>query len=229
MKFRLISFVTCPYVQRARIALLYKRVVHETTFIELSDKPDWFLDISPRGKVPVLLVDNVPVFESSAICDLLEELVPAPALFPTDPVLRARDRAWFVYGSEDLFGPLYRLVTTAEEQPARAAWGQIAERLARLAPELEGRHWLSGDGTRFGMADVSIAPFFWRLRHLREMTGVDLLAGLPLIASWSDRLCTHDAVASSPPAAYATRASAALDRGPAWVRAHAGELLAPPP
>ena len=53
---KLISHKLCPYVQRAVIALNEKGVPFERIDIDLANKPDWFLKISPLGKVPVLLV-----------------------------------------------------------------------------------------------------------------------------------------------------------------------------
>ena len=53
-----ISHKLCPYVQRAVIALNEKGVPFERIDIDLANKPDWFLKISPLGKVPVLLVDD---------------------------------------------------------------------------------------------------------------------------------------------------------------------------
>lgn len=53
---KLISHKLCPYVQRAVIALLEKGVPFERIDIDLAHKPDWFLKISPLGKVPVLVV-----------------------------------------------------------------------------------------------------------------------------------------------------------------------------
>ena len=70
-----------------------KDVEFEVTFINLREKPDWFLEISPHGKVPVLKVDDDILFESNAIAEFLDETV-APRLHPEDPVARARNRAW---------------------------------------------------------------------------------------------------------------------------------------
>ena len=57
-KLTLISHKLCPYVQRAVIALTEKGVPFERIDIDLANKPDWFLKISPLGKVPVLLVET---------------------------------------------------------------------------------------------------------------------------------------------------------------------------
>ena len=73
-----------------------KDVDFEVTFVDLRDKPDWFLEISPHGKVPVLKVDDDVLFESNAIAEYLDEMV-EPRLHPTDPIKRARNRAWTDY------------------------------------------------------------------------------------------------------------------------------------
>src|SRR5512141_137086 len=99
---KLVSFDICPYVERSRIVLLEKRLPHEIAFIELSSKPAWFLEVSPMGRVPVLLVDGRPIFESMVINELLEELHPAPPLFPADPLARAEARGWIVFANDVL-------------------------------------------------------------------------------------------------------------------------------
>ena len=50
----LVSHLLCPYVQRAAIALAEKNVPFERVVIDLANKPDWFIAISPLGKVPLL-------------------------------------------------------------------------------------------------------------------------------------------------------------------------------
>ena len=52
----LISHDLCPYVQRAVIALTEKEVAFDRIYVDLANKPDWFLAISPLGKVPLLRV-----------------------------------------------------------------------------------------------------------------------------------------------------------------------------
>src|SRR5690606_14684875 len=61
----LVSHHLCPYVQRAVIALLEKGVPFERVYINLDEKPAWFRQISPLGKVPLLKVgDEAVLFES---------------------------------------------------------------------------------------------------------------------------------------------------------------------
>ncbi len=71
-RLRLISHKLCPYVQRAAIVAAEKRIDFERIDIDLAHKPDWFLAISPTGKVPVLEVTEADgsvhvLFESSVI------------------------------------------------------------------------------------------------------------------------------------------------------------------
>src|SRR5215813_4768403 len=90
-KLTLLSHDLCPYVQRAVIALTEKGVPFDRVIIDLADKPDWFLAISPLGKVPLLKVGDEVIFESAVILEYLEETQPNP-LYPADPLARARHR-----------------------------------------------------------------------------------------------------------------------------------------
>src|SRR6202795_4681002 len=96
-KYLLVSFKTCPWVQRAAIVLREKSIEFEFRHIEPDNRPDWFLAISPHKKVPVLRIDDtVSLFESNAIAEYLDETI-APRLHPEDPVARAVHRAWTDY------------------------------------------------------------------------------------------------------------------------------------
>src|SRR4051794_25978516 len=97
-RLRLISHKLCPYVQRAVIALTEKGVAFERVDIDLANKPDWFLAISPLGKTPVLQVGGTAIFESAVILEYLDETQPAP-LHPADPLKRAEHRGWMEFGS----------------------------------------------------------------------------------------------------------------------------------
>ena len=103
MALTLISHPLCPYVQRAVIALSEKRAPYERVDIDLRNKPQWFLDISPLGKTPVLKTGGAAIFESAVICEYLEDTL-APALHPADPLARAQHRAWIEFASATLNG-----------------------------------------------------------------------------------------------------------------------------
>ena len=119
-KYLLVSFKTCPWVQRAAIVLREKKIDFEFRHIDRDNRPDWFLAISPHKKVPVLRIDDtVSLFESNAIAEYLDETI-APRLHPDDPVQRAVNRAWTDYVpdfSDQVTGVAY----AADEAAARNA------------------------------------------------------------------------------------------------------------
>src|SRR5688572_7698813 len=96
-RYKLCSFKTCPWVQRAAIVLQEKKIPYDIDYIDANNRPAWFLAISPHSKVPVLQVDDRhALFESNAIAEYLDETA-APRLHPEDPIERARNRAWTDY------------------------------------------------------------------------------------------------------------------------------------
>ena len=113
MKPKLISFKLCPFVQKAVLTLLNKGVDFDIEYIDLENPPDWFEQISPLGKVPVLQVGDQVLFESSVIVEYLDE-VHGPSLHPDDPLEKAQNRAWMEFGNECLMNS-FNLIVAADE------------------------------------------------------------------------------------------------------------------
>ena len=107
----LASHVLCPYVQRAAIVLAEKGVSFERLDIDLANKPEWFLKVSPLGKTPVLLVGDEAICESAVICEYLEETA-LPRLHPPNALQRAQHRSWMEFSSAllNLIGAFYNAV-----------------------------------------------------------------------------------------------------------------------
>jgi len=214
MTLKLVSFSLCPFVQRAVIALREHGRPFDVEYISLANKPEWFLALSPRGKVPILVVEGRDViFESHAICEYLDETTTGARLMPSDPLLRARDRAWFSFVSDEIFLPMYRVEVAKDEAALDEARGPLTKALARLEHELADRAFLSGDGARFGMADVAIAPTFFRMAHMAAHYGLDLLVDSPKVAAWSARVRERPSVAGSVPSSWKDDYAAAVKRG----------------
>jgi glutathione S-transferase len=108
MALHLISFKTCPFVQRAVITLKHKDIDFDITYIDLADPPDWFLEMSPLKKVPVLKVDDEILFESAVINEYLDEITGGD-LQPKDPLARAKNRAWIEFASNMLGRALHQI------------------------------------------------------------------------------------------------------------------------
>lgn len=191
----LISFDICPFVERSRVVLEEKDVDYRSTDIDLSDKPDWFLEISPRGKVPVLVVDDEPVFESNVINELLEELYPEPSLFPEEPMERARARSWMAFVDNDLLGPVSTLYFEKDDEEAldeartdiRDGFDHVEEQLARH----DGPYFLEKG---FTLVDAAIAPIFTRWPIAEKYGHDDLLDGYEELPAYRDAVVERDSV-----------------------------------
>ena len=133
-KLVLISHRLCPYVQRAAIALAEKGVPFERVDIDLDAKPDWFLKLSPLGKVPVLKVGDRVIFESAVILEYLEDTQPKP-LHPADPLARAEHRAWIEFGSS-ILADLWGFYTAPDAETFAAKTAALEAKFARLETRL---------------------------------------------------------------------------------------------
>jgi glutathione S-transferase len=196
MKLELVSHTLCPYVHRAAAMMHEKGVPFERRYIDLKAKPDWFLAISPRGKVPVLLVDGQPLFESQAIIEFIDETHP-PSLLGSDPFDRARQRAW-VEVANDLSNAQYRLfiAPSPEEQGAAAEalsaiTGRYEEALASGVIAEEG----------FNLAHLALASSALRFAAVEKELGVRVLP--PRFESLVRRLAERPSIVKTVPDDYA--------------------------
>src|SRR5580765_2757072 len=153
---KLISHKLCPYVQRAVIALTEKGVPFERVDVDLANKPDWFLKISPLGKTPVLQVGDTAIFESAVILEYLEETQARP-LHPADPLDRAEHRAWIEFGSAVL-NDIAGFYAAKDEATFKAKIAQLEQRFARLEERSAATPWF--DGATFSLVDTVFGPVF---------------------------------------------------------------------
>ena len=197
---KLISHKLCPYVQRAVILLSEKGVPFERVDIDLGNKPDWFLKISPLGKTPVLLVGDKAIFESAVILEYLEETQPKP-LHPKDALTRAEHRAWIEFGSAVL-SDIWGLETAPDEAALKIKATQLEAKFSHLESRLIGTPWF--DGETFALVDVVFGPVFRYFDVFDEIGDFGILANKPKIARWrkslNARLSVRDAVSVEYPA-----------------------------
>ncbi len=189
-KLKLISFALCPFVQRAVITLLEKDVPHEVEYIDLNNPPAWFYDISTLEKVPVLLVDNEPLFESMPICEYLDEITPG-SLYPEDPFQRAKNRAWIEFGNE-LLGATYTYFSTTDEISYKQNLMTIKDRLETLNEVFTGGPYFNGE--RFSLVDAVYGPIFRNMQCLEGMQNQDLFEDAPDVAQWRDAVLQRPSV-----------------------------------
>ncbi|MCA9653154.1 MAG: glutathione S-transferase family protein [Myxococcales bacterium] len=194
--YKLISFKLCPFVQRSIITLLEKGVGYEIEHIDLSNKPQWFLDISPFGKVPVLVVDDdVVLFESAVINEFLDETAPGRRLHPDDPLRRAHNRAWIEFGSS-LLADQWRLASAKSEEEARAQQQVVHDKLERIEGQLGKGPFFNGP--ELSLVDTAVAPLLMRAHFMARIDpSVDPIEGLPRMRAWQEALLAHPSVQGS--------------------------------
>ncbi len=214
-RLKLISHKLCPYVQRAVIALTEKGVAFERIDIDLANKPDWFLAISPLGKTPVLQVGDVPIFESAVILEYLEETQLSP-LHPADPLRRAEHRAWIEFGSAVL-NDIAGFYAAADEATFKAKTAQLEQRFARLETRLAGSPWFDGDS--FSLVDAVFGPVFRYFDVFDGIADFGILAGKPKLQRWRKNLAARPSVRAAVSAEYPALLRDFLDRRNSWLSA----------
>ena len=200
---KLISHKLCPYVQRAVIALNEKGVAFERVDIDLADKPDWFLKISPLGKVPVLAVASdhgeAALFESNVICEYIEETQAGARLHPQDPLQRARHRAWMEFGSA-ILTDLWGLETTTDAATFQSKRAAIAAKFARVEAALGAGPFFAGQ--HFSLVDAVFAPIFRYFDVFDAFIDLALFAETPKVRKWRAELAKRPSVQTAVGADY---------------------------
>jgi glutathione S-transferase len=194
-KLELVSFKLCPYVQRSVIVLKHKKAPFDITYIDLENPPQWFNEISPLGKVPVLKVDDrVTLFESAVINEYIDETVGKP-LLSTDPLQRALERAWIAVASE-LFMSLYHFTYEEDHEKLKSAQLEFFSDLGRFEGILssEGPYFR---GKEFSLMDAAIAPLFVRLYLSDPLRMHAEWKKIPRVRRWAEALVAEPSVKES--------------------------------
>ncbi len=197
--FRLISFELCPYVQRCAVTLREKEIAYDIDYVDLSDRPDWFVELSPLGKVPVLEVtrddgSKVVLFESVVINEYLDEVTEG-SMLPTDPLDRAHSRAGVEFGNAVLSDAFS--ITSAKDE---AALAKVLEKLGKKLDRLE-REIGTGPfflGAEVSLVDAAFTPALQRLSWANEIhPAMAIFEGRPKVARWWSALAARESVRGS--------------------------------
>jgi glutathione S-transferase len=216
-KYLLVSFKTCPWVQRAAIVLREKNIDFEFRHIEPDNRPDWFLAISPHKKVPVVRIDDkVSLFESSAIAEYLDETI-APRLHPEDAVERAVNRAWTDYVptfAEAVTGCAYS-DSQADYEKAVAKIPTAFERLEK-ALEKQGKGPFF-NGAKYSLVDAAYAPFLQRYFYLDRINKLGQIEKYPRLKAWAEALMKRPSTHSFADAEFEAMYRQNLKRRNKWL------------
>ncbi|WP_321804292.1 glutathione S-transferase family protein [Burkholderia sp. BCC1988] len=188
--YHLIGHALCPYVQRAVIILTEKDVSFQRTDVDLSDKPDWFREISPLGKTPVLVVNYVPIFESAVICDYLDETL-EPRLHPMVPLERARHRAWIEFASAQL-NTISAFYSAPDESALNQKVREIQRQLGQLEIALGAGPYFAGE--RFSIVDAAFGPVFRYFDVFEQIDDFGFFARVPRVSAWRKQLANRRSI-----------------------------------
>lgn len=203
----LISHPLCPFVQRAAIVLLEKGVEFDRINVDLSAKPDWFLALSPTGKVPLLKVrqdnsEDAIVFESAVICEYLDETQEQTPMHPADALSRARHRAWIEFAVQT-YAEGWQFLHARDAATADSKRASFRERLAKLESEIGVGPYFAG--SPIGMVDATYAPLFRYFGIVDAFVAKQVFDGLPRVSAWRAALAERPSVKAAVAEDYANR------------------------
>lgn len=178
----LYSYRRCPYAMRARMALRYSGIETEIREIALKQKPAHMLALSPKGTVPVLVMEDGAVIDESL--DIMRW-----ALVRHDPQGWLQDQALSAVliaendGSFKQALDRYKYAVRFPEQPAEVYRATGERFLLALETRLQQHANLLGDAPR--LADVALFPF------VRQFAAVDAawweVSPYPALRGWLDK------------------------------------------
>ena len=177
---KLISFKNCPFVQRVMGSLVTKNVPFEIEYIELSNKPQWFLDISPNGQVPVLVTENETVlFESDAIVEYLDD-----KYVPIEDVTaeqKALDRAWSYQASKHYMAQCGTM-SSKDKDTFDTRLANLRKSFSKAERQLGDNDFFKGD--YISNVDIAWLPLLHRASVIKDHSGFDMLEGFPKVQKW---------------------------------------------
>jgi glutathione S-transferase len=127
-------------------------------------KPESLLSLNPRGLVPTLQYDNKPLYESTVICEFLDEIYPEPALFPKDPYDKAKTRIWIDFITSRVIPSWHRFLQfqpLSDAEGLKKAQQEFLGFIKQFFKEMDhdGPYFWGKDAT---MVDFIIAPWIVR-------------------------------------------------------------------
>ena len=181
---------------KAEIAAAEKGIDYQREFVPFSlatlydPKHPEVARINPKGQVPVLIDDDVELFDSTQIFEYFEEIKPDPALWPRDMKARARARLLELRSDEVFFPHVVTLMpgqwAAAGEDGIRAAQEAIAAYYDEMEALLADRDFLCGE---LSFADIA----FFMAQFFAGFLGAAWGAGHPRLDAWRARLMQRPA------------------------------------
>lgn len=187
---KLYMFGISPSCQRVFAAFANKGVPYEPIEIDISrsERPADFNKVSPFGKVPVLVHEGRVILESANIVQYIDEVWPAPAMMPADPLGRAYARQWIQYADRELFDRDSQFVHVEKDRERKVEICRAAfAALPILEAELAGKSGLFL-GDELSLVDCVLAPTLALVPVWSHLIGDETYATCKNIQAYTARL-----------------------------------------
>lgn len=197
-----------PFVRKVAATCIEKGAAFEIEPVNVFDPPEWFREISPMKRIPVLRDRSIAtegpdgtIADSSAICSYIERKHPAPSLYCSDAYAHGRalmieeyaDTVLAATGGLGIFRPIFFAVSKGEEpdlEKARLTWAEdMPPILGFLDRELEGRTFCCEETV--SIADLSIACILMQIYLVAELP----LGDYPALAAHFERMRGRPSIA----------------------------------
>ena len=179
----------CIHCHRVRLVLAAKGVTYDLVPVDLDDPPEDLLDLNPYNSVPTLVDRDLVLYDTSVICEYLDERYPHPPLMPVDPLSRARLRLAIVRIENDWLTLVDQI--EAGGRTADTARKTLRDELIKNASAFKAsKFFLSPD---MSLADCALAPLICRLDAL----GVQLPKEAHVITDYGERIFRSQGFARS--------------------------------
>ncbi|XP_034105045.1 pyrimidodiazepine synthase isoform X1 [Drosophila albomicans] len=169
---RFYSMRFCPFSHRVALLLAAKQLPHHKVYIDLIEKPEWYTEYSPLGKVPALQLTHVAgqpaLVESLIIAAYLDEQYPQRPLFSQDPLQKALDKI-LIERFAGVVSAVYPVLTCNPNAPPDALQN-FEKALDVFEQELIKRGTRYFGGEQIGIVDYMIWPWFERFPSLKYNT-----------------------------------------------------------
>ena len=188
LEIEIISSSTCPFAQRTRMVLLEKKIQFTLTEIDLDNKPDWFTEISPYGKVPVVRHGKTVIFESAIINEYIEEVFPDRPLLPDTPEGRAQARIWIDFANVRFTPQIYKLLLAQDsgrqlEHAQKLTQALLMMEYEGLSNRSLGPYWL---GENVSLVDFTFYPHLQRFSALKYYRKFEIPKECKLLKDWME-------------------------------------------
>ncbi|MFA5678263.1 MAG: glutathione S-transferase family protein [Pseudomonas sp.] len=202
MSLILYGAILSPYVRKIRIQLAEQRIPHDFVPQAPFNQPDWFLEISPLGRIPAIKDGDLGLADSSVIGQYLQDTRGGAPLYGDTPEQAARVRWLEKYADYELGAQatqgvfVNRLIkpvsgASCDDAAVQQALDNLPPLFDYLEAQLGDQHYFLGE--QFSMADIAVCSQLINLAHAGELID-DLL--WPNLSSLLSRVTARSSVSS---------------------------------